>query len=138
MQRPAPAPSAETRPFWEAAKRGVLALARCTDCGHIPYPPQPRCPACLSDAQSWVALSGRAMLRGWTEVHIAAVPGHSTPVTIAECALIEDPRAVLALLDETGSVQGCAPDAAVRISFATDANGWAYPQVSAVTPEAAQ
>src|SRR3979409_109347 len=44
----APVPDAATGPFWAAAGRGVLLLARCSRCDRIPYPPRPRCPECLS------------------------------------------------------------------------------------------
>ncbi|MDY6858831.1 MAG: zinc ribbon domain-containing protein [Pseudomonadota bacterium] len=132
-QRPIPAPSAETRPFWEGAKAGTLTLARCRDCGRIPYPPRPRCPDCLSDRLEWIDLSGKALLKGWTDVHLPALPGREGPICIVECALAEDPRTVIAMLDETGSVRGCAPDTPLTISMRMDANGWGYPQATVDT-----
>jgi uncharacterized OB-fold protein len=135
--RPAPVPDAATGPFWAAAERGVLLLARCSRCDRIPYPPRPRCPECLSDALNWVELSGRASLNGWTEVHVDAGIGRTAPVTIVECALAEDPRSILVALDEGGTVRSCRPDAPLRIRMQPDANGWSYPVVDAATDEAA-
>ena len=132
-QRPIPAPSAETQPFWDGAKSGTLMLARCCDCGRIPYPPRPRCPGCLSDHLEWTTLSGKAFLKGWTDIHLPALPGREGPICIVECTLAEDPRTVIAMLDETGSVRGCAPDTPLTISMHMDANGWGYPQASVDT-----
>lgn len=130
MLRPTPAVSAESGPFWEGARCGNLRLQRCGDCGRIPYPPLPRCPDCLSDALDWTTLSGRARLRGWTDNHLVAFGERPRPTCMVECALEEDPRAVLVVLDETASVRGAEPDAPLRITFAQDANGWFYPQAS--------
>jgi hypothetical protein len=33
VTRPIPVPNEWTKPFWDAAKRGVLALQRCQTCG---------------------------------------------------------------------------------------------------------
>lgn len=122
-----PAPSAETRPFWEAAARGKLELARCTDCERLLWPPLPRCPDCLSSALVWTEVSGRGRLRGWTDNHVG---GQAAPLCIAECAIEEDPRAVIVALDATGSVRDLPPDALVRIIFRADANGWTYPVIT--------
>ncbi|WP_454858915.1 Zn-ribbon domain-containing OB-fold protein [Rhizobium binxianense] len=132
MQRPAPAPSAENRPFWEGAARGILQLAECEVCGRIAYPPKPRCPYCLSGALRWTELSGRARLRGWTDNHLAALPGYERPICIVECALEEDPGAVVVALDPVGAVRYCRPDAQLQIGFVADVNGWSYPQVVSV------
>ena len=35
VTRPIPVPNEWTRPFWDAAKQGVLALQRCQACGHF-------------------------------------------------------------------------------------------------------
>ncbi|HWL56833.1 MAG TPA: zinc ribbon domain-containing protein [Paracoccus sp. (in: a-proteobacteria)] len=128
-QRIAPVPTIEDRPFWEGCARQVLTLAQCRDCGRIPFPPRPRCPECLTDALEWVVLSGRARLRGWTDNHVARLAGYGVPLCIAECALEEDPQAILVVVDRTGSVRSCPPDAPVQIVFNSDPNGWCYPEV---------
>ena len=130
--RPCPAPNAETAPFWNGARQGDLSLARCADCGRIPYPPKPRCPACLSTELKWITLSGRATLRGWTDIHLAALPCHTPPTCVVECALVEDPRAVLAMIDEGGTARTSQLDSPMQITFAEDSNGWAYPQAQCI------
>jgi len=82
---------------------------------------------------NWITLSGKATLKGWTDIHLPALPGREPPICIAECALAEDPRTVIAMLDETGSVRGCAPDTPLIISAQQDNNGWGYPQVTVDT-----
>ncbi|GEO87049.1 MULTISPECIES: Zn-ribbon domain-containing OB-fold protein [Alphaproteobacteria] len=132
MQRPVPAANAESRPFWDAAARGVLQLAKCETCGRIAYPPKPRCSYCLSPALLWTELSGRGRLRGWTDNHLAVLAGYERPLCIVECAIEEDPGAVIIALDEAGSVRNCSPDAPLRIGFSADQNGWSYPCVTLV------
>ena len=39
VTRPIPVPNEWTRPFWDAAKRGVIELQRCQSCGHFQHPP---------------------------------------------------------------------------------------------------
>jgi len=39
VTRPIPVPNEWTKPFWEAAKRRVLALQRCQACKHFQHPP---------------------------------------------------------------------------------------------------
>jgi hypothetical protein len=43
VTRPIPVPNEWTKPFWDAARRGVLALQRCQACGHFQHPPYPTC-----------------------------------------------------------------------------------------------
>lgn len=129
-QRPRPVPNADTRPYWDAAKSGVLSLPRCADCGRVICPPKPACPTCRSIALDWVTLSGRARLKGWSRIHIAAIPGRDGPITVVEATLAEDERAVLIALDETGAAQTLAPDAPLLIGFQDDPNGFAYPVVT--------
>ena len=69
----------------------------------------------------------------WAVPRLPALPGREGPICIVECALAEDPRTVIAMLDETGSVRGCAPDTPLTISMRMDANGWGYPQATVDT-----
>jgi len=47
VTRPIPVPNEWTKPFWDAAKRGVLELQRCQNCGHFQHPPYPTCVNCI-------------------------------------------------------------------------------------------
>jgi uncharacterized OB-fold protein len=48
VTRPIPVPNEWTKPFWDAAKQGVLALQRCKTCGHFQHPPYATCVQCMS------------------------------------------------------------------------------------------
>lgn len=124
--RPAPAPTPETSPFWEAAAQGRLRLQICAACEELIFPPAGYCPACLSQALVWRELSGRGRLRAWTELFLPAFPGAPKPAVIAEVEPVEGRAAVLAMLTEAepGTLHLGAP---VSIRFARDANGWSYP-----------
>jgi uncharacterized OB-fold protein len=93
--RPVPVATAETRPFWEAAKRQELSLPRCPRCALLHYPPPPRCPKCLGIELRWERLSGRGRLKAWTTVAIDLLPGVKPPYVIAEVELAEQPDLVM-------------------------------------------
>jgi uncharacterized protein len=90
---PVPKPTPETRPFWEAAKRHVLLIQRCGDCGTHYFYPRPLCPHCLSRNVSWVEASGRGRLHTFVINHRPPrnfpIQG---PVIIGLVALAEGPR----------------------------------------------
>ena len=46
--RPVPVPDERSAGYWEAARRGELALARCAGCGAFAHPPSTVCPHCHS------------------------------------------------------------------------------------------
>ncbi len=88
-----------TRPFWEAAARGELAIPRCEACAAWVWYPRERCPGC--DAPPvWTPVSGRATLFSWTVVHqpLAQGFGELVPYTTGLVALAEDPSVRLATL----------------------------------------
>jgi hypothetical protein len=97
---PVPVPSPETKPFWDAAKRGVLELPRCGACRKLHYYPRGVCPHCLSNDLSWERLRGTATLHTFTIVHRGQkgfpVP---TPYVLAVVQLTEGPRMMTTLID---------------------------------------
>lgn len=135
LKRPEPVPNDDSRPFWEAAREGVLRAPKCSACGRVSFPPKPVCPSCRHSALAWVDLSGHGTLKGWSRIHIAALPDRDPPITVVEVTLAEDARATLVALDDTGAVAGLAPDAPLVIYFTEDANGWSYPVVRPADPE---
>jgi uncharacterized OB-fold protein len=130
MARPIPVPTAETAPFWEGARTNALVLPQCASCGRIAPPTAPRCPSCLSADLTPFTCSGRASLRGRTVLHLSGLPGREPPLTIAECAVEEEPRVVLIALDPLDVTRALAPGAAVTLTFRAEENGWSYPEVS--------
>lgn len=60
-----------SRPYWDFARRHVLSVQHCPNCGHHQFPPGPVCSECLSEPLTWKPVSGRATLVSWAEFHRA-------------------------------------------------------------------
>ncbi|HEY5899775.1 MAG TPA: OB-fold domain-containing protein [Burkholderiales bacterium] len=58
--KPLPLIDAQSRPYWEAARRHELRLPKCDACGALRIQFERWCPQCGSDKSSWARLSGRA------------------------------------------------------------------------------
>jgi len=136
-RRPLPVPTRETRPFWQSASRGVLALPQCVSCGALLYPPPPRCPHCLKDELRWTDLSGKGRLLSWTTIRTDLSAGIEAPFTIAEIELVEQVDLIV-----VGLLVGTAADdlragVSVRVTFAPSrAEDIAYPQFEVDQAEA--
>lgn len=94
-----PSPDAtvpEYRPFWDAAKNGVLKLPSCGDCHRFHWYPQVRCSHCQSFNIEWQEVEGRGRVFSWTIVRRPFHPDYRSdlPITVA---LIE--------LDEAGGIR---------------------------------
>lgn len=83
-RRPPPAQTVETKPFWEAAARGVLLFGHCPSCDEKHYYPRARCPYCFSDQVKWLAASGEGKIYSYSVVRRADPPYVSAYVTLAE------------------------------------------------------
>lgn len=57
-----PYPSPESRPYWEAAKRGELMIPYCPSCRQFFFYPRPFCPCCFSWDVEWRRSTGRGTL----------------------------------------------------------------------------
>ena len=91
VTRPIPVPNEWTKPFWEAAKQGVLALQRCQSCKHFQHPPYPTCVNCMSIDLTFESVSGRGTIYSYTIMYhtgdkrfAAAVPYASIIVELDE------------------------------------------------------
>ena len=84
----------ETKPFWDAAREGQLVVQRCTDCGHLRFPPHPGCPECRGLASAWQAVSGGAALWSFVVVHGPTLPAFQdhVPFPVAVVTLDEAPH----------------------------------------------
>jgi uncharacterized OB-fold protein len=105
--RPLPAPTPETRHFWEGTKAGELRLQRCDSCSHTYFPPRPFCPKCAARKVSVVKAAGKARLHSYV-IHHRPAPGFTPPYAIAVVELEEGPRMMT-------NIVGCpqTPDALV-------------------------
>ena len=81
---PAPEPSPETRPFWEAAAAGRLLIGKCKACGKPHYYPRAICPLCGGDATEWVAAAGRGTVYSYSVMRRLPVPYALAYVTLDE------------------------------------------------------
>jgi uncharacterized OB-fold protein len=66
VTRPIPVPNDLTKPFWEAAKQGVLALQRCQSCGHFQHPPYPTCVNCMAIDLKFEPVAGKGSIYAYT------------------------------------------------------------------------
>lgn len=119
--RPVPVPDEGSAPYWAAAAQHVLTVARCGQCGTLTLPPDVVCTACGSTEPGYVftPVSGRAVVRSWTVVRQAFLPGFDDDVPFVlvdvELAEQEDLRLIGRLLDGTDS--GLRIGAEVRVAF---------------------
>ena len=104
-QKPLPAPSAVSAPFWDGLKSGELRLQRCAECQHYVFYPRSVCPHCLSERLDWITASGRGKVYSCTIVRRAMNPAFAedVPYVFAIVELAEGPRI-------TTNIVNCAPD----------------------------
>jgi uncharacterized OB-fold protein len=69
MEKPFPAPTAETRIFWDGCRRGELLYQACRKCGHVQFYPRRLCIRCLSEEVDWRHSSGNGTIFTVTTVN---------------------------------------------------------------------
>jgi uncharacterized OB-fold protein len=114
--RALPAPTPETRAFWDGAAAGELRLQRCEACAHVYFPPRPFCPACASRRVSSFAASGRGTLYSYL-IHHRPVPGFTPPYAIAVVQLAEGPRLMSNIVDCPQTPEALVLDMALEVTF---------------------
>jgi uncharacterized OB-fold protein len=91
---PAPTPTPETLPFWQAAAQGKLLVRACKACGQTHYYPRSICPHCLSADTEWRESSGKGSIYSYSVMRRA-----ETPYVIAYVALDEGPIMMSNIVD---------------------------------------
>jgi hypothetical protein len=71
VTRPIPVPNEWTKPFWDAAKQGALALQRCQSCGHFQHPPYATCVNCISTDLTFEPVRGKGTIYSYTIMYHA-------------------------------------------------------------------
>jgi Rubredoxin-like zinc ribbon domain (DUF35_N) len=66
VTRPIPVPNEWTMPFWDAARRGVLELQRCRNCGHFQHPPYATCTQCVATDLKFEPVRGVGTIYAYT------------------------------------------------------------------------
>jgi uncharacterized OB-fold protein len=92
--RPLPVPDETSAPFWAAAARHVLTLARCSDCGAMTLPPDITCPNCFSTNPRFTfePVEGRGRIRTWTVMHRSFLNGFDLPFVLVDVELADHPK----------------------------------------------
>ncbi|MEW6268260.1 MAG: OB-fold domain-containing protein [Thermodesulfobacteriota bacterium] len=103
--KPVPRVTPELAPFFAAAKRGELAVQRCTECGLLRFPPREVCSRCWSRGADWTFVSGRGQVYSFYVMHQVYHPGFAgeVPYPVVVVELEEGPRVLSNLV-------GCARD----------------------------
>jgi hypothetical protein len=94
--RPIPPVSPLTEPYWDAARRGELAVQRCERCRARPFPPRAHCPRCSAPSLGWEPVCGRGSVHSYTVAHRAPHPlfAEQLPLVVAVVELEEGPRLI--------------------------------------------
>lgn len=100
--------------FLQAAGEGRFVLQRCSDCGHLRYPPGPACPICQSLGSEWSEASGKGTIYSYEIVMHPIHPAfrERVPYVVALVELDEQRgvptehdglRVITSLVDEEGN-----------------------------------
>jgi uncharacterized protein len=116
--KPLPVLDSETQPFWEGCRQGKLRLQRCTQCGHVRFPPIRFCAKCRSVEHEWIDSSGRGRVFSWIVVRHPVprdVYAQDVPYVVALITLDEGVRI-------PSNIVGIAPEKVtanmpVRVTF---------------------
>ena len=83
VSKPVPGITPQLAPFFEAARRGVLAVQKCDSCGRLRFPPHELCSHCLSTGASWIPVSGRGEIFSFNIMHQVYHPAFAAEVPYA-------------------------------------------------------
>jgi uncharacterized OB-fold protein len=72
----------DTGGFFEAARRGAIAIRRCNGCDAVLHVPVSYCRHCGSWEGRWEEVAGRATLYSWTVVTHQVHPAYPVPYTV--------------------------------------------------------
>lgn len=92
--KPLPPDDPPNRPFREGAKRGVLMLQRCRDCGTHRFPATRYCAHCRGEDNEWVETSGAGVVESFCTFHRAYWPSFKgdLPYDVVQVRLAEGVR----------------------------------------------
>ena len=103
-QKPLPKVNADTKPFWDACRNHELRFQKCTECGHVRWPPSILCPLCYSSKTEWIRASGKGTVFSFVVYHKAFHPAFEAdlPYVVAIVELREGPHFLT-------NIVGCDP-----------------------------
>ncbi len=68
-ERPMPAITRESQPYWDGLREHKLMLQHCASCGKVRHYPRPVCPHCFSMESKWEEVPLTGKLHTWTVCH---------------------------------------------------------------------
>lgn len=96
MQLPAPVPTVDSAPFWEALREHVLRIPFCRACGRFSFPPMAGCPECGAGEGDieMRPVAGTGRVHSWFVAHHAFHPAFAedVPYAVLDVVLDEGPR----------------------------------------------
>lgn len=127
--RPLPVPDERSAPFWEAAARHRLVLARCTRCRQLSHPPDVVCARCHHPEPDFVfeEVAGGGTVRSWVVVRQSFLLGFEVPFLLVDVALDENEDVRLIGRLDDGPDAPLARGDRVRLTFEDIAPGVAVP-----------
>lgn len=137
--RPLPVADERSRGYWEAAGRHVLALARCSVCGHLSHPPGIVCANCQTSTPEFrfERVDGSGAVRSWTVLHDSFLPGFAdlVPMVLLDVELDAEPglRLIGRLID--GSAAALHVGQRARVTFEDLGPGVAVPAFTLETTD---
>lgn len=132
--RPLPRVREIDRPYWEACRRGELRLQRCVDCHEWRFPPEPRCPKCLSTDYTWELTSGKGTVWSWIVMHRQYFAGlaEQLPYNVALIRLDEGPL-MMSNVDAPNDELVC--DMPVEVFFEVISDEFTFPRFRSASNE---
>lgn len=119
LGRPFPAATPLSRPFWNAAESGTLAIQRCRNCDRYEWTPLEACSTCYSETLEWTPVTGRGSVYSFSVVHRPAHPGFTAPYVVAIVELDEGVRMLTDLVNIEHDAIKIGMN--VRVAFEKDA-----------------
>lgn len=121
--RPTPFATEVSRPYWNAAREGVLRLQRCQDCHTAIHYPRRWCPKCWSTALDHFDARGTGVVVTFTIVRQSPFEGFDahTPYVLAIVKLDEGPTMLTNIIGPDR--MDVAIDDPVQVQF-EKRNGW--------------
>ncbi|MBV8450967.1 MAG: Zn-ribbon domain-containing OB-fold protein [Deltaproteobacteria bacterium] len=103
--KPIPAPTLETAPYWEGCRQHQLRIQRCSNCHQYQFFPRIYCSKCFNEQVAWVNASGLAKVLSFTIVRRPVSPAfaNEVPYVVALVTLEEGPQMMT-------NIVGCAPE----------------------------
>jgi uncharacterized OB-fold protein len=115
--KPLPRPSAESKPYWDAAREHRLVVQKCNACGEFWFPPSQRCAHCLSDHHAWTEVKGTGKVFSFVTYQRLYHKGWDgeVPYVVAVIELDEGPRMLSTVVGVAPEKVAC--DMAVKVVF---------------------